>query len=179
LDAAYGSRRGWRDNVPDGHSRVLFLVATPLSASLDSILCLSQPGVRSGADRIDWNNVSGSLSQNLLPEITHHLCAARHYALGVMNRAVWEDMGLSHLDKFRKAKFWEHRGPRWSASGGMARTDGEWGEKEIWAIEAIQYLGGTDKSDTIITNECMSGLSSSYLFACKYYQEHRRSSFWR
>lgn len=66
-----------------------------------------------------------------------------------MDRKDWEDHDLTPLQKFRRARFWEHRGPK-----RIARQGGVWKEEDICSIEAVEFLGWTDKSDETISTEC-------------------------
>jgi hypothetical protein len=124
-------------------TRVLFLVATLLSDSLDW-LCKLQTTTRSTAPPVDWHSASDSCFS--FPRITAHLCFARHYAVGVMDRNKWDDPHLPHLERFEKARFWEHLG-----SSCNPRKGEEWGHKDIRSIEAIEFLGWTDKTNDTIS----------------------------
>jgi len=77
------------------------------------------------------------------------LSSTRHLALSAMDKEDWDDPNLTNLQRLSKADFWEHRG-----SSNEPRQGNGWGEKEIRSIEAIQYLGWTEKSNETITEEC-------------------------
>ncbi|KAK4141915.1 uncharacterized protein C8A04DRAFT_30467 [Dichotomopilus funicola] len=117
----------------DTGNRVLFLVATPLRQSFDWILCKFHAMTPSTAPQITWDSpLDTPLS---LPKITNHLCFARHYAVGVMDRGHWEDPDLTLLEKFSQAHFWEHRGPTCDPNLGGTRE-----EQDVRSIEAVEFL---------------------------------------
>jgi hypothetical protein len=68
-----------------------------------------------------------------------------------MDRKDWEDVDLTPLQKFSRARFWEHLG-----STCDPRQGGAWKKENICSIEAVEFLGWTDKSDKTISDECAS-----------------------
>lgn len=135
----------------DQRTRVLFLVTTPLSKSLDWVLCQIDSATRVGTgptEEVDWHDTSSPVS---IPTIKPDLSFTKHLALGVMDREDWDDPSLTNLQRLSRAYFWEHRGPSQEALQG-----GNWKEEDICTIEAVQFLGCTEKSNETITKQCVS-----------------------
>lgn len=95
----------------DTQTRVVFLVTTPISESIDRCLYELLQGIdgnRIRTQKIDWDDTSSPVSS--IPTINPHLSFTGHFALGVMDRNDWDDPTLTNLQRFHKASFWEHRG---------------------------------------------------------------------
>ena len=130
----------------------MFLVTTPVSESLDWVLYKIDSATRESpppTQEVDWDDTSDPITS--ISTIKPTLSFTRHLALGAMDKEDWDDTSLTNLQRFSKAYFWEHRG-----SSNEPRQGNGWGEKEIRSIEAIQFLGWTEKPNEIITEECTS-----------------------
>jgi len=138
-------------------NRVLFLVATPLSDSLDWVLCKLNTATSSTGQQVNWDSTSEPDSS--IPRITDYLSFDKHYAVGVMDRKDWGDSKLTLLEKFTRAHFWEHRGP-----SSEPRAGGAWDEKDIQSIQSLQFLGGCYKSDEIISKDYSSRLLEKWAY---------------
>jgi len=134
-------------------TRVVLLVATPLGNSLNWSLRQLGADIESRARPIDWT----SKTISSLPEIQHNMCFARHMAVAVLDIAVWTDPTITLLDKFRKARYWEHLGSSSTckkASSGRPGSGREWDDESIISIKAVQYIGEISHTDDVISRDC-------------------------
>lgn len=130
----------------------MFLVTTPVSESLDWVLHKIDSATRGNTcptQEVDWHDTSSPISS--IPTIKSHLSFTRHLTLGVMDQKDWDDPSLTNMQRFSKAYFWEHRGP-WKEP----RQGNSWEGGDICKIEAIQFLGWTEKPNETITEKCVS-----------------------
>lgn len=140
-------------NTNSTKTRAVVLVARPLRRLVDLPLRKLCRAARTTAQPIDWT--SANISS--LPTIQDNKCYARHLALAVVDLSVWSDNSATVLDKLRRARFWEHRGSTSlfkKAKSGKAGNGEVWGDVDIMAIEAIEYVGEIYHSDHVISHHC-------------------------
>ncbi|KAH6722783.1 hypothetical protein BKA61DRAFT_585261 [Leptodontidium sp. MPI-SDFR-AT-0119] len=142
--------------------RVVLLVTTPVGESFQSIARAT--GFRPlQSPRVNWSSHENSA----LPDLASRLKFTTHYALCVIDREIWEKTSVSLLEKFRRARFWDHPGDytmmapsRSSQSNscvGPAHLNAcrIWCDADIGNIESGQEIGQTDTSDEEISRVYM------------------------
>jgi hypothetical protein len=122
----------------DTQRRVLFLVTTPVSESLDWVLYKIDSATRESplpTQEVDWDDTSDPITS--IPTIKPTLSFTRHLALGAMDKEDWDDTSLTNLQRFSKAYFWEHRG-----SSNEPRQGNGWGRKKSAVSRRSSSLDG-------------------------------------
>ncbi|KAK1749833.1 hypothetical protein QBC47DRAFT_395403 [Echria macrotheca] len=149
--------------------RVLFLVTTPIWEKLDWVLhkidselpkATANPA---GQPATVWHDKTSSPSASI-PTIEPHASFTKHFALGAMDEDDWEDSDLTVVQKLGKAYFWQHLGSSHCPSSSEARHVGAWKEEDIRKIAGIQFLGWTEKSNDVITDDYCSKLLKGWSY---------------
>ncbi|RAK75316.1 uncharacterized protein BO72DRAFT_498247 [Aspergillus fijiensis CBS 313.89] len=143
--------------------RIVLLVTTPIGGSFEYI----RGAV--GYDPKLYSPIEWSSHQNSsLPNLKSRLRFVTHYAMCVIETAVWENTDMTLLEKFRYTQFWEHPGDatmsvpshssasRSSVKGVDAHAGWNWCEDEICRIESGDVIGRTRMIDTEIVQSTSS-----------------------
>jgi hypothetical protein len=136
----------------------VLLVTAPVGESFQSIARAigRQPPL---SPRVDWSSHENSA----LPDLASRLKFTTHYALCVINREIWENTPMSLLEKFRRARFWDHPGDyTMMAPSRSSRSNSSmepvrlnacsiWRDEDIGSIDSGEEIGRTNLSDEEIT----------------------------
>ncbi|KAL8404828.1 hypothetical protein RB594_009633 [Gaeumannomyces avenae] len=145
--------------------RVVLLVTTPLTASVNGVLAtFSCKVARLTPALSDW-------PQDSPPRVTENFCFARHMAVCLIPLEVWDNKDVPFPAKFAAGSFWEHLGSALSESASKppsaGRNDGggrTWASESIESIEAVQRLGTTHMSDGEIYEQLFAGLFEDWVY---------------
>ncbi|KAJ0416342.1 hypothetical protein BJY00DRAFT_316993 [Aspergillus carlsbadensis] len=139
-------------------NRVVLLVTAPISHSFRQIVRVIGHEPPASAP-VDWD----SHDNNALPTLESRLKFTTHYALCVIDTERWEDPSLTLLDKFMRAKFWDHPGDATKLSLSTSSSRGssmrpadsnagvQWDPDDLRMIDSGEEIGRTDLSDEEIT----------------------------
>ncbi|UPK97553.1 hypothetical protein LCI18_008488 [Fusarium solani-melongenae] len=140
--------------------RVVLLITTPVGESFQSIA--QATGFQAPRSTpVDWLSHENSA----LPDLASRLKFTTHYALCVIGCEIWESTSVSLLEKFRRARFWDHPGDctmmalsRSSRSNSSAipvclNACRGWEDEDICNIDSGEVIGRTDMSDKEITRD--------------------------
>ena len=155
-------------NLWHAGQQVVLLVTTPVGESFQSIARATGSKLPCYPP-VDWS----SYTNTALPDLASRLKFTTHYALCVIDRNIWESTHMSLLEKFRRARFWDHPGDyTMMALSTSSKSDSSvgpvhmnacilWRDEAIGNIESGEEIGRTDLSDEEITRG-ISGYTALY-----------------